>query len=122
MLVAFIILCLGFFSVNEYSVGIITNQSNIRLISIESLYRIIFNPLWAISLWFYEKGLRLNAERHSNILQNIQGALDSSGEYIKTGKIYEIIYKHDDAEKRMEERFKKEDTIKNEINNPNPVV
>ena len=121
--VGVVIIFLAFISSSQYDLGIITTGGIIHLISIETLYRIIFNPLWAIALWAFSYGRQLNSERHQEILQNIQGALDSC-EYddIKTSKIYEMIYKHDSVEKRMEKKFKEEDTVNERSDNKNPII
>jgi hypothetical protein len=121
--VVIIIIIIGLLSSGLYSVGIITNQASVKIISTESLYRIFFNPLWALFIWLHERGLKLNAERHKDILQNIQGALDSSrGKTIEVNKLCEMIYRHDDAEARIEARLIMEDTIKNGQSNINPTI
>jgi len=116
--VGFLIVFIGAISTKGYSVGIVTDQSNIKLFYIESIFRIFFNPLWAICLWLYEKGLKLNSDRHEAILLNIQGFLTGAGVNIPSEKIYDLIFKYENIEKLLNEKFKKDDTIKSGPGSP----
>ncbi len=87
--------------------------------NINLLYRAIFNPLWAISLWLYDKGLKLNHSRHKEILLNIQGLLVGADKpNIPASKIYNIVFKYDNTEKSLNQKFDKEDSVSPTITSP----
>lgn len=114
------IIFLALSSAKEYSIGILTSQGDISLFSIETLFRFIFNPLWVVFLWFFEKGLKLNADRHEDILKNLQGILVNTAPNgsVTFKTLHQIIYKYDDIEKDLEKRFKSTDKIKDGGGNP----
>ncbi|MBU0477762.1 hypothetical protein KKC91_04250 [bacterium] len=114
-----IIIALAVFSVFKHSVGFLSAEGKITILSSETFYRLIFNPLWILVLWFYEKGRGLNYERHDDILQNIQGALDAThGKHIKRSDLFNMVYKHDDAPERLEKGLQAHDTVKSSTGKP----
>lgn len=102
---------LAFFSSNQYSVGLITNNGNYKILSLEFLYRSIFNPLWAIVLWFFEKGTKLNNQRHDIMLYKISALLNSP-EAITNKAIYDIIYQNENYESLLKNRYKDNKELK----------
>ncbi len=119
IVVGIFIFILAGYSQTIYSFGLITTEGSYKMLSVEFLFRIIFNPLWAIALWFYEKGLKKNSLRHHNVLQNIQGLLvGAESKNISAKKIYNIIYKYEDTEKTLNNKFKMDDSVTNDTSSP----
>jgi hypothetical protein len=118
--VSFAIFLLAFISTKSYTLGLyIENGQKTELFLIETFFRAVFNPLWAIALWTYNKGQQLNSKRHKDILLNIQGALDShDDEEMKVSKIYAIVYEYDDIEKRLKKKLSKTDTVEDQPGAP----
>lgn len=120
IIVGAIIISLAIFTVVKNSIGLFTPDGKVVIFSLETLYRSVFNPLWVIVLWLIDRGIKENHKKYHEILQNIQGLLlgTKSQENIDRKTLYEIVYKHDFAEERLEDELNKADTVDTTPSNP----
>lgn len=122
VIIALIIVFLAVFSQKQYAVGLITADGVYRMFSVETFYRSIFNPLWVVALWCFEKGQKLNSEHHKDILKYLKGvvvgAQDCGNKNILTSTLAGVLINSGDIESRIKKTLDSGVNIKKAGGNP----
>ena len=90
--------------------------------TLEFFLRIFFNPLWVVSVFFYEKGEKLNSQYHYDILKYLQGvvmsAMDSGEKKILTSTLADALINHNNIESKIRKSLDKGINMKTDRGNP----
>jgi len=73
--------------------------------AIEFSLRVLFNPIWILFLWCFERGLKLNSKHHDDILKHIKGvinlAMDNKQKTVLTSTLAKALLDLKSIEKGM---------------------
>lgn len=91
-------------STKTFGFSIINPENNYTFV-IEVFLRSLFNPLWAVTLFFYNKAEKLNSRNHYDILKFLQGvvsnAMDNGQKKILTSTLAEALIDHKNIESKI---------------------
>ena len=114
---------LAFVSTKQINLIIVSPEGGV-ILNLELIYRLMFNPVWAIVLFFWDKGRKANSEHHDRILQNVQGvisdAMRSGRQNIRTDSLATLVYRQENVARDIARRLEDADTITEDRGNPIP--
>ena len=115
-----VILGLAWYSVQIGLMSVSIAEGEQGTVSLEVVFRFLFNPLWGLVLFFFARAHRLNDESRKKIINMLLGLLESEKDTFTAKQISRIILSPEDEKirERIEAQIKQNDPISEELGDP----